>query len=1037
MAQYGNNFYGASYYGRRGTFGGQYVSEEISTGNALRGGLDNTTLVVLPMSTYDANDSSFSYDAQPETYLYNNENYVDLQQGNVATIKLIGSDFKLAYLKTPIGGIADIIIDTYIDGAQVGHTEGTFDAWSAGEEFGIYSSPQLEFGEQRISISINSESSGDICLSELKMRTADISIEVRSKKDDEAFTQWEVLDLNSNVVVGTPNCFELTGATSDYNGKNFYQFKVMLGSSDNTTSPLVKSCKFTSGDSSNFSKAGEFKMRVDLQDVESLSDVTFHGTTPEGTRATIRTRTSGIDPHNNPSWTSWSAPYTDSEKRVRLKSYDLLSNNNPVSEYIITPVLNPQEDDYVTLLSWINFIAEQYVTDQNTKIKYQVLSDDLTRMTYVDNIERWIEYVSRENGNVACDIGEAKNSPIRIKIIITRTQGALSSPVVDVINYSANARYEEFKDFNLNSGFKSYVSAVYGDNTGIVDLTFGDAVAVGDGTIAAPENLGFTIPTPIGDNDPILPTYSIQTTNETFGKYRAGEELNLFWKSQSGEINKSVSTLDPSDNIVAQAKAWPENNLSKGEAELFKHYQYGRGYIIYPNTIETVMTNVFEKPISDDLEHSYYLDNGWVSSEGTVRKNDNINVKWGSNPNSNITEISEANGSLSGGTLQNDSVIISVPSGNTQGEVPWVSEEKIFETVLNEDGFFEKKVIELSGSDLPEIGSNVAIGANPYKIEIVYRSVECNGKIVPEDRIGSEDDEGNSYPLLSYGEDSFESVTVERAPVVRKSSLSGKYLDVLPHARITSILGVYKNDIGPIPDNPEDRPASYYNQDSEFQLIGNYIDWSIAYDENGDLINGKEAPSEDEVYYVSYTYDLITKAYADFRCKYKEYETSRELWTSDTVKKYTASCSPGHDYRSDSLPEKIDVESWGEVPSDVDIETLSYTVYDDNLWVNTFLDDNVVVGTLRNRVPSVNWFPKVHNGYYYLGQEEYYLFTEPIEYTPEEKSIEKAVNVKYEPGRYGNGIFLEEGTANLVLNSGFENANSRAIVFSDSFTREV
>lgn len=1062
MAQYGKNFYGASYYGRRGTFGGQYTSEEINSGNPLTGPLTNTTVVILPTSTYLKDDNAFTYSTTTGTYTYNNNNYAMFNSAITVDVDLICSEFSLFYLKNPDGGVLKLSVQTYIDGVQVN----TYDASinTAGEAtHSIFTTPQLPFGEQHITISHDTGSTGYLYIYGINARTTNVEVEVRSKTGAAgSFSNWETLAMTRTITSGVLNGFTLTGDTSDYNGRDYYQFRAVLGSSDNTTTPLVKSCKFTAGTSSNYSDSGQFKMRVDLgTDVGTIDRLVYNASVPENTNLRIQTRTASLTPFTNTSWTSWSAPYSTSICRVRLKSYSLSQAANPISEYIITPVIDPQDKvSFVNLINWIEFIAKQYVTDQGTSIRYQVLNENLDRMTYVDNeyvslgsgIERYIEFTSTDDESGTFNLSRVGDRPIRIKMIITRTQGALSSPVIDYVDYRANARYREYKEFNPNGAFKAYVSPVYGNNTGIIDLTYNDNAIVGDGTLTTPNNLGYIIPTPIGGTGPISPLYYIETDSNTFGIYKAGEELNLYWKSQNGLINKSISTTNINDIIVAQAKAWPENKLSKADAKLFKHYQYSRGYIIYPNVIITPMTNTFQAPLNMSLgmNYSYYLTNGWARPESISNNNDNINIHWNSNSLSNISNISEANGSFINSKLSNDSIAVSVKTANAKGEVPWVSDEKIFETVVNENGVYKEKVITIQGADIPEINSEVAIGNNPYDVDIVYRSVQCNGKIVPEEHIKTPlknsdgsiatNEDGSiiyEYPKTYFEEDSFEPLTKYRVSIKRGAATPNDLLDPLPDSRILTVHGIYFDSIGANPEDPSASAASFYQNGYDFEVVGNYIDWSIAYDENGYLKSGCQVPTAGTEYYVTYTYNAIKKLYVSFRCEYNEYETNKELWTSDIIKEYSGSCSPGRDFKSNPLPTKTSITDWGEIPANVDKDTLFYVLGDDNIWVSTFLDNDIVVGTLRDRIPSQNWLPKIHNGYYYIGKDEYYLFTEPKTYTPSREEIETAVNAQYVPGRYGDGIFIEEGTTNIVLNSGFDKIGNNVVIFSDSFIRTV
>lgn len=1065
MAQYSKNFYGASYYGRRGTFGGQYTSEEISSGNALTGALTNTLVAVLPSSTYKYNSNVFLYTGATADYTSNSTVYRGINVGSSATITLTGSDISLTYLRKADGGKMRIQTTTTVDGVEVFTHDVTID--TAGTEGPILALfPDLPFGEQQIILSHGTGSTTPFYIENITARTADVTVETRCKTGLEGtWGAWSATTVTGRTLTDVEDCYSIVSSTPTMANNDYYQFRIMLGTSDDTVTPIVKSCKFTRDTSNNYSTTGQYRVRIDLgANVKSIDNLTYTATVPDGTKLYIRTRTNATEPFVATDWSSWSAPYMLNLKRFRLKSYSPLQANNPISEYIITPVINPQDPvNFITLQKWISFISKQYVTDQNTNIRFQVLDKDLNRLTYKDNtytnvpggLERYVEFLSTVDGPYEYDTSVLKAIPIRLKIILNRSQGALSSPVVDLVTYRAMAKYKEIKEFS-DTGFRAYASPVYGNNTGVIDLTFNDISAVGDGTLTKPANLNFTVPTPIGGTIVISPDYVIDTTSDTFGIYKAGKELNLYWKSSGNTPNKKSSTTDANDILVAYAKAWPESGLERetakaeDKAHLYKYYQYGRGFIIYPDVNTLTMSNLFSPSIDSSLgNYSYYVANGWVSVDGTQNSNSNITVAWNSNIANNVSNISQNNGSKSGGILYNDSVKISVIAPNSVGEVTWISDEKIFDSVINEDGVYKEKIIAIEGTDIPEIDSDVSITDNPYVADIVYRSVECDGKIVPEERIkvAQLDNDGNpvldtdgkiiyNYPMVYYGSDSFVEATKYRAAVVRGPSSSSDYVDILPDNRVTDVIGIYFDSQGANPDNPEDSTASFYTEGQDFTVIGNRIDWSIAY-ENGTLKSGCLAPTAGTSYYVTYKHNVVNKLYISFRCMYKEYETNKALWTSAVTKSYTGSCTPGHDYRSNPLPSKTSEVDWGTIPSNVDIDTLFYVLNDDNIWVSTFFDNNVVVGSLRNRVPSTDWLPTIHNGYYYLGKDEYYLFTEPKEFTPTRSEVETATNVTYVPCKYGNGIFIEEGTTNIILNSGFDKLGNKTVIFQDSLSRVV
>jgi hypothetical protein len=301
------------------------------------------------------------------------------------------------------------------------------------------------------------------------------------------------------------------------------------------------------------------------------------------------------------------------------------------------------------------------------------------------------------------------------------------------------------------------------------------------------------------------------------------------------------------------------------------------------------------------------------------------------------------------------------------------------------------------------------VSDEPFNVTIVYNSVKKkDGKILPEDII-------ISAPLVVDYE-----VVESTAQIVRGDIANGK--DLIPSPMVTGITSI----------ETEDGMTTYNEYDStlhigDFTLNGNYIDWNVT---------GGQEPAAGTVYNVVYQHKQPKTITVDMSTLYYEEGGVDRIWRSPEVKEFKGMCYPGVDYVAD-LP---DFSEWQGLP-DNSIEDLKYVIEDNDLWVKTWAEQRkgqwVIVGSLQDRVPKDNWFPTVQTGYYYLGQDEYYLFSEPIVIQPTEEEVPTAKNVNFVPGKFENAAQLQEGSQNLIRNSGFDIANTTTTVYKMSFTSTV
>ena len=1005
MAQYGiRSYYGASYYGMSGVFAGQFISDE--------------TYLITPLTNTPPSDGRLYVDiicSHPRVS-YNPFNEIFIIEGQYErsgntillsdplfriTANLIASSIYIDYVRKINGAIVDVKVDTYINGELV--QSNTYEIDTIGP--GPYAIESLPYGEQIVTITMNDSSDpGSVFeFNGITAMTTDIRLEMRGRKGG-VWSRWGQITLTAseeNVTYrGFNNVYKYHGTTDDWSGVDAYQFRLALASSDNTNSPEVISIDIHTANTSDYSSNGYWKTTIDLGgNVTSIDDVTFEVSQPEGTSVEIRTRTSDIDGN----WSSWSLPYSSAERRAII---DYKNSPSTKNGYIITPVISPE---YLT--NWNRFILTHYINTIDTltgagtpgadivveivKPTYNPLSpsssDVIAAFTY-----KTAEQVYRSISNI--------REPIRMKINFNRTT-AVASPATEMVSITADAYYSEYRAFGTGQNeYRGYASSVYGDNTG-VDKVYTDDLT--RSKLASISSFNFTIPQGAEN-----PEYLIESDME---------DVSIYWAS-NGKDSVYLENGLTDDYLMVRVK---DNNNERTR----RHYRYGSGVVtvLEPGYMTINLTNTFTPTLIDGRQYAFYIMNGFVLSE----PNPNVDIRWRSE--NHLEPVQRRNITY---TL-NDQVCISIISGNVYGLVDWTSEEKKFDAVVNLNDEYRPYVVTLLYSDdpvssqLPEIEPGIILNPDPsiipYKVEVIEGSVTSHGERQDESRIKG----SIRYLYANEITPSLVESVETMVPVVRGSGST----DRLPKAMIKRlngvvngvVLGVYSDPSLPAPDylnkidptTGNELASGHYRYYAEPGTYSNIIDWSPG-------IAIGDVPEEGDVYYVSYVYDKVVSLRVEFTCDYSEYRSNAQIYRSPVLQ-FTGKCSPMVDYVSQPLTFDDFI-----IPDDVDKSTLKFVVYDDNPRVRTYIDNNRVVGTMDRRDPRESWNPHIKGGYYYIGKDKYYMFTNEAKYILGESVIPRAENIIYTDD---SNIIIQEETENLFVNNILEKGQDISDVFIETFAR--
>lgn len=1088
MAQYGKNFYGSSYYGRTNAYSGWYTTREIFTDETLQDVVNINIRATLPSASYGPSSPEVT---RVGTWTENTTfgNLSSDMSNSELVLTATCDEIVLQYEQRTLAATVTIEVTTSLPGETP--TVQTFTLNTQGASVDpnkIYRISGLAFGKQKVRIILpsNNTTGKAFYFKSFSVRTANLTIESRARLDNAAWDEsfYKKVTMTTTPISGTTFEYMVTGSTVSYAGKNKIQLRIFLASSDDGTTPEVQYIETTSGNTKNRTADGNWTAIFDMKQIaiqagtsfSKVEEVVWTENVPDSTSLTIRSQSSS---DNLNIWDDVTVPYKLNTNRIRLKEgYN--------TGWIDSPILAPaSKKPFVTSKEWDSWDDQSFLPPDSAgiSIKYDFLNTqkDNTLNPYV----RITNPMNVSNRNLRG--GRLRNLDNVLRITLKRTAGK-QTPVVDYVNLLSYMHYEEDKVIEDQE-----FSAVDFNNTG-------------KGAVLDMSTLVYQVPSETSN-----PTY------ELIDETGRPQDILFYFQTEKDEAIRTGKTTTLANKVWAEARVQPSNST----IGLIKNYQYGGGQVNFPLQDKIVLAPTFTPSLKTDVRYRYYLDMGWptqfhtviegdtldsiataygvevsdilkesgilnlginmgetndaqkilYSNDGTLvvgqqiripndTYNDAINMYWQST-NDVVTMKSSQNAVLQGdANVESDTIIAEVKASGTYGWVDWVSEEKIYDGVVNLNdirgeykrthstpesgtsttidyiavtgdtyksiaerfGVYEEDVRRLNttvADEQPVVGQRITVPSrivlpeihpkaytqdNPYDIEIVYNSVKkTDGKIL-----------GTNNMVIKPVQIEYKEVTMTDVEVVRGTIDNGR--DLLGHARVKSIIRAQNAD-KTIVYNPWNESL----QIGDFKQDNNYIDWSPT-------AGTASEPPEGQTYYVDYVIEIPSRVTVTIDTTYYEEGGVDRIWRSPEVKEFSGMCYPGTDHVA-LLP---DFSEWMGLP-DPNIEDIEYIVEDNDIWVKTWIEKRngawYIIGSLQDRVPKDNWFPTIKTGYYYLGKDEYYLFNEPITIEPTDKEIPIAENVEYVEGKFQNAVQVQEGSRNLIKNSGFDIASSKTTTY--------
>lgn len=296
----------------------------------------------------------------------------------------------------------------------------------------------------------------------------------------------------------------------------------------------------------------------------------------------------------------------------------------------------------------------------------------------------------------------------------------------------------------------------------------------------------------------------------------------------------------------------------------------------------------------------------------------------------------------------------------------------------NKEVFLEgEKVIIPGGFMLPEIAPGLIYqGDNPYVVEIIPGStykVNDNIRLGEDVLIPGSDDE----PAIQF--------TLKESPAIdihltRGDIQNGE--DVIPLSNVIRVISVRNTDTDQLYS-----PYSNVNgsQMGDYVFKDNRIIWSPTE-------SGSREPAAGDNYVVTLTHGAVDMMRIVYTSDYSERMSQDRLWRSVDTHVLDGTVTPENDVYL-NLPKLEDFTDYS-----TNYKQVKYIVEDNDLWVDTSIEEvdgqPKVKATMNGEDPHRNWYPTIQTGFYYLNNEEYYMYSEPVETTFKEKDVPILKNVQ-------------------------------------------
>ena len=1071
MAQFGKHLFGTSFFGKTSTFDGEYETEIIDAGKPFDGKVRVEIDAHLPVKRYHGNDRQLE--------LTNNQWTIQgttaraTASGRTVRFLVCGSDFTIRAT-----GSGTVTFKHILDETEESHT------------FTNQFSVTKDYADYLLTITTTSST---FTLEYIDVRVANVGIEVRAANrlaDEINFIpDWQ--SYNKVILSYNSTSGKWEGDTRELRNKQYIQLKLHLSTSESTESPVIDGLHFSSGDLSEHAESGRWYASLNMRNIargvgknfsrvkrvrwiereQENSTLTIRSASVSGNQTGHPTRG---DILNNSYWKAETAPYilkhlTPGSFGVPWTRISLAEQHNGFAQssnqtsVMIGPINVRQANLTNTkLVDWLNWDDLSYypTNSRGTRIVYELFKnrDDIERgfapifrVTNPETVRDRIINLARED----------RTDTLFLRIQLERTSGR-GSPVVDYVDINAQMHYESSASTARYTHKLSPLDGIleYGEEgrgrkeLRTIESSIFDWPQLNQPLPVNNENI-------LKNDRQIRMNYTPRYLNQV--SIGLGESLNETDRfkantSRSWKVFSQTEALTPS----ASTQAVDRN-------QLYWHASYDGGTVNYPITTERDLSTDFTPRLLERKEYRFHIVNGWqnelfrlptsmtwgeveditghrkeaiLEENGAVKEyngripmgytltlpNTSLNPKVTyafSGTNTVITEQSLWN------NKQNDRIKAWIPDGGEYEYREWVSDELIFDGIINandrlvpyvrtqssvmnarrdslytvvgesetaydiakqfavhvqdlrvrnnnKDSFSQGEEVIIPGTfTLPTLEPGLIYeGDNPYVIEIIPGSIHKvnDSRRLPDDAVhpGSDDEPGVQYTLVDSP-----AVT---GRLTRGSIQNGA--DIIPFTDTRQVIRVVDED--GVVYNPYSRSGS--SQMGDYILKDNRIDWSPTH-------SGSKEPATGKEYDVTVIHGIVNTMRLIYSSDYTEKMAVDRLWRSTESVEIEGVVTPDEDFIA-QLPAKSSFR--GYTPQ---LTKAEYVVEDNDIWVQTSIEEideeEVLFATLNGEDPNRNWYPTIQTGFYYINDKEYYLYSEPRKYRFEERDVPIIEGVDY------------------------------------------
>lgn len=776
MAQFGKQFFGASFFGKSNSFIGTYDTRMIDAVNTFDGAIKISIISKLPSSLYSHKDELFNYSGGYTV----GADKTTLSNTGVITSYVSGKDLIIKH------GEGKSTVEVTEEETQ---TTKTFTTDSSGE-LKLENFPDNEL--RNYGIKITTDTSFEF--QGIEVQTTEIQAMVRATTEElgrseyflkgdwplayqtEAMVEHDTYWKYHEEVNLTYSNGILEGETSEFLGVRYIQTKLILLTTEENDTPSVQEIHFYSGDLSKFSGKGLWKAVLDMNNIADNSGVNFRRVKNmewveeeyEGSTFDIHSSSkngstpSNINISDDTYWSDLTAKYRLKHDgvvpgvpfgRISLKQK---GNGQDVSSNLGSVMFGPINTlsfgfTNTEITEWSYYEGVNYYPRNSSSSSIQIefyenkkdIEEGIPPLSIITNPKAYQQEllsISSEYDNIYA------------RILFERPAG-IQSPVVDRFDILANLRYDSSRN---SHNYKDVLSALDGEERN-------NQIGKGKKLLRTIQNREFDWPTTVQERKENK-EYIENSVKRVVVEYNQKYLNQVFVGINDSDVQEVAFTNEyPSEyKIISQVYA-KEPKASINEVDkntLYYHYNYDGGTVNFPITTTRNLSTQYTPSLLSNKEYRFKIENGWSNQlfkipetmtleevadiasstvEDLLEINENLplynnKVLVGYEivlPNNSYNELVNFEFQESGDVVtnysllnnkENDVIKAWIDESSNYKYTTWTSEERIFDGVINYNDENQPYVrVQNSSYNVQQKGNHTVSKSEETALEIASR----------------------------------------------------------------------------------------------------------------------------------------------------------------------------------------------------------------------------------------------------------------------------------------------------------------------------